>query len=196
MDDIDDFRTFYELADRIISEASKDDVAEAARLLALNVAHYQLKYGALPLENFAGVHRADDIDAKTAELLSAGMQKLVGAPFAFQSLDRSQGAQGRSARPGRNSKPIPARPLRRLPPPCMSAAALSVAPCARRRSFSLFFGGLRPPAVNPQAQARPGPVSPPFRASCARAHEPCAGRVIPLRPGRGCDGLPRSLPRD
>ena len=49
MDDIDDFHTFYELADRIIADASKEDVAEAARLLALNVAHYQLRYGALPI---------------------------------------------------------------------------------------------------------------------------------------------------
>jgi hypothetical protein len=48
MDDIDAFRTFYELADRIISESSKEDVAEAARLLALNVAHYQVKHGAPP----------------------------------------------------------------------------------------------------------------------------------------------------
>lgn len=49
MDDLEEFRTFYELADRVIHGASKEDVAEAARLLAMNVAHYQLKYGALPL---------------------------------------------------------------------------------------------------------------------------------------------------
>ena len=69
----------YALADRLIDGASKEDVAEAARLLALNVAHYQLKYGAMPFENFAGMLRANDIDAETAELLSAGMQNLVGA---------------------------------------------------------------------------------------------------------------------
>jgi len=78
MDDLDDFRTFYELADRLIADASKDDVAEAAPLLALNVAHYQLKYGALPLENFAEMLRAQTIDHETAKLLSAGMQNLVG----------------------------------------------------------------------------------------------------------------------
>jgi hypothetical protein len=79
MDDIDDFRTFYELADRIIADATKDDVAEAARLLALNVVRYQLKYGALPFENFADMLRAQTIDLETARLLSAGMQNLVGA---------------------------------------------------------------------------------------------------------------------
>jgi hypothetical protein len=78
MDDLDDFRTFYELADRLIADASKDDVAEAARLLALNVAHYQLKYGALPINDFADMLRAQTIDPETAKLLSAGMQNLVG----------------------------------------------------------------------------------------------------------------------
>ena len=69
----------YQLADQFIDGASKEDVAEAARLLTLNVAHYQLKYGALPFENIAGMLRTDDIDAETSDLLSTGMQNLVGA---------------------------------------------------------------------------------------------------------------------
>jgi hypothetical protein len=73
MDDLNDFRTFYELADRLIADASKDDVAEAARLLALNVAHYQLKYGALPIDDFAEMLRAQSIDPETAKLLTAGI---------------------------------------------------------------------------------------------------------------------------
>ena len=79
MDDLEEFRTFYALADRLIGGAGKEDVAEAARLLALNVAHYQLKYGALALENFAELLRAESINPETAKLLSAGMQNLVGS---------------------------------------------------------------------------------------------------------------------
>ena len=79
MSDFDDFRAFYELADRLIDAVGKEDVAEAARLLALNVAHYQLRYGALPLENFADMLRTETIDEETAKILSAGMQNLVGA---------------------------------------------------------------------------------------------------------------------
>ena len=79
MDKLEDFRTFYELANRLIEESSKEDVAEAARLLAMNVAHYQQKFGALELKNFAEMLRADAIDARTAALLSGGMQNLVGA---------------------------------------------------------------------------------------------------------------------
>jgi hypothetical protein len=71
MDDLEEFRAFYELADRLIRSASKEDVAEAARLLAPKVAHYQIKYGTLPLENFADLLRAESIDPQTAKLLSA-----------------------------------------------------------------------------------------------------------------------------
>jgi hypothetical protein len=37
-------------ADQLIEKVSKDDLAECARLLALNVAHYESKYGDLPLD--------------------------------------------------------------------------------------------------------------------------------------------------
>lgn len=36
----DDLRAYFDLADQLIAGASKEDLAEAARLLALNVAHY------------------------------------------------------------------------------------------------------------------------------------------------------------
>jgi len=89
--DPDDFRTFYEFAGRLIDGASKEDVAEAARLLALNVAHYKLKYGALPLENFADMFRTESIDPETAKLLSAGMQSLVGSLGQVLGLDDGSG---------------------------------------------------------------------------------------------------------
>jgi len=79
MSDFEEFKAFYALADRLIAESDKETVAEAARILALNVAHYQQKYGALEFENFEEMLRADDIDEQTAALLSGGMQNLVGA---------------------------------------------------------------------------------------------------------------------
>jgi hypothetical protein len=79
MSDLEEFQAFYALAERLIAEAGKEDVAEAARILALNVAHYQQKYGPLEFENFEAMLRADDIDEQTAALLSGGIQNLVGA---------------------------------------------------------------------------------------------------------------------
>lgn len=40
--DLTTFRQYYAIADQLIAQASKDDLAECARLLALNLAHYEL----------------------------------------------------------------------------------------------------------------------------------------------------------
>jgi len=44
------FNQYLTLADQLASVATKDDLAECARLLAINVAHYQSAYGELPLD--------------------------------------------------------------------------------------------------------------------------------------------------
>ena len=64
-DDIEDFGTFYELANTLIADASKYDVEKAARHLALNLAHRQLGYGALALKSFTDMLRVQTIDSET-----------------------------------------------------------------------------------------------------------------------------------
>lgn len=49
------FERYYKLVDQLIEKMSKEDIAECARLLALNVAHYQAKYGELPLDEPLGI---------------------------------------------------------------------------------------------------------------------------------------------
>ena len=73
-----DFSTWLRLADHVLEAATKDQLAETARLLALNLAHYQLKYGDLPLENVEELLRTEEIDEETARLISTGMENLVG----------------------------------------------------------------------------------------------------------------------
>ena len=50
MSDISDFHRYTVLLDKLIKIADKEELAECARLLAMNVAHYEMRYGALPLE--------------------------------------------------------------------------------------------------------------------------------------------------
>jgi len=45
-----DLAAYLALAEQLLAGASKEDLAEAARLLALNVARYRQRYGDLPLE--------------------------------------------------------------------------------------------------------------------------------------------------
>jgi hypothetical protein len=47
MSDLSTFEQYNKPADLIIEKVGKEDLAECARLMALNVAHYQSKYGEL-----------------------------------------------------------------------------------------------------------------------------------------------------
>ena len=78
MSDFATFKQYYNLADQLFDNSSKDDIAETARLLAMNIAHYQMKYGALPLEDtlaFIGSGKPND---EQIDLLTNSMEILVG----------------------------------------------------------------------------------------------------------------------
>ncbi|OIR08831.1 hypothetical protein GALL_88240 [mine drainage metagenome] len=78
MTDISTFKQYYNLADQLIEKSSKDDIAETARLLALNVAHYQLRYGELPLDETLAMIGMANPNNEQIKLLADGMEILVG----------------------------------------------------------------------------------------------------------------------
>jgi len=78
MTDLSEFQQYYTLADRLIEDASKDQLAECARLLALNLAHYQGKLGELPLDETLAIINATEPNDEQAVLLRDGMEVLVG----------------------------------------------------------------------------------------------------------------------
>ncbi len=78
MADLSEFQQYYTLADRLIENASKEDLAECARLLALNLAHYQGKFGEVPLEETLAILDAPEPNEEQAALLRDGLEVLVG----------------------------------------------------------------------------------------------------------------------
>lgn len=78
MADLSTFEQYYKLADALIEQATKEQLAECARLLALNVAHYQSRFGEVPLEETLAMLDADAPNEKQATLLAFGMENLVG----------------------------------------------------------------------------------------------------------------------
>lgn len=78
MADLATFGQYYRLADQIIEKVGKEEVAECARLLALNVAHYQSRYGVLPLEESLAMIGMNNPNKEQIELLANGMEILVG----------------------------------------------------------------------------------------------------------------------
>lgn len=78
MSSISIFAQYNKLADQLIEKSSKEDIAEAARLLALNVAHYQSKYGEFPLDETLGMIGMTKPNEAQLQLMGEGMEILVG----------------------------------------------------------------------------------------------------------------------
>lgn len=78
MADLSRFTQYYKLADVLIERSSKEQLAECARLLALNLAHYQGLYGEVPLSDTLAMVDAPEPNDRQAALLADGMEILVG----------------------------------------------------------------------------------------------------------------------
>ena len=78
MADLSSFQQYYKLADVLIEQSSKDQLAECARLLALNLAHYQDLYGEVPLGETLAILDASEPNGDQSKLLADGMEILVG----------------------------------------------------------------------------------------------------------------------
>ena len=79
MAELDDFAAYNRLADSLIEHTTKDQLADVARLLALNCGYYQSRFGDVPQDVLLRMVRAEHLDSETATLLVAGMQNLISA---------------------------------------------------------------------------------------------------------------------
>ena len=79
MAELDDFAAYSRLADSLIERTTKDEIADVARLLALNCGYYQTRFGDVPQDVLLRMVSAENLDSETATLLVAGMQNLVSA---------------------------------------------------------------------------------------------------------------------
>jgi hypothetical protein len=78
MSDLSTFEQYNKLADLLIEKVSKEDIAECARLLALNVAHYQTKYGELPLDEKLAMIGMTNPNEEQIQLVTNGMEIFLG----------------------------------------------------------------------------------------------------------------------
>ena len=78
MSESSQFQQYLKLADQLAEHATKEDLAECARLLAFNVAHYEAKYGQLPLDETLELAYSDKPNEEQLKLLSSGLEIMVG----------------------------------------------------------------------------------------------------------------------
>ena len=77
MDTFNEFRDYWRLSEELIADATKDDLAETARILAMQAAHYARKYGELPIPDMTHL-LAKTTDEDSVTLLRDGTIALVG----------------------------------------------------------------------------------------------------------------------
>lgn len=68
----------YELADILIRKATKEQLAECARLLAVNLAHHQINRGEIPVEETLSLLRVSEPNDEHLNVLMEGMLNLIG----------------------------------------------------------------------------------------------------------------------
>ena len=71
------FAAYLTIADKMIEQASKEDVAETARILALHLAHYQAKHGEIPLRNSFDLLLRETLTDEQAGELADGFGVLI-----------------------------------------------------------------------------------------------------------------------
>jgi hypothetical protein len=79
MTEPEDFISYAFTADELIAKASKEQLAEVAKLLALNIGWYHQRYGDVPQAELLGMVRAETVDAAGKQLRLHGMQNLASA---------------------------------------------------------------------------------------------------------------------
>jgi hypothetical protein len=77
MDTFHEFRAYWQLSEEMIADATKEDIAEVARILAMQSAHYARKYGELPIPDMTNLLE-NTADEASVALLRDGTIALVG----------------------------------------------------------------------------------------------------------------------
>ncbi|MDQ3185137.1 MAG: hypothetical protein M3Q16_01480 [Pseudomonadota bacterium] len=78
MADASTFNQTYELANMLIKKATKEQLAECARVLALNLAHHQIKHGEVPVDQTLALLCTFEPNEEHLDLLVDGMVNLIG----------------------------------------------------------------------------------------------------------------------
>ena len=78
MTDMYRFNHYLTLADQLAKAATKEDLAECARLLAINIAHYESVHGPLPLAETLEMAYSDEPNQAQIDLMTRGMETMVG----------------------------------------------------------------------------------------------------------------------
>ena len=78
MTDLDEFKSYCDLADQLFKAMTPDQILECLRMLALHLADYRLRFGQIPRQDLLELAGATEFTDDHAQILKDGLQLLVG----------------------------------------------------------------------------------------------------------------------
>jgi hypothetical protein len=93
--EVEDFVSYTRLAGDLIEQASKEQLADVSRLLALNIGWYHERYGDVPQEELLKLVRVETLGEDGKCLLLHGMQNLVSALAEVMGVAEEGGEEAR-----------------------------------------------------------------------------------------------------
>ena len=76
--DLDEFKSYCVLANRLIDAMSKGELAERLRVMAVHLAEYQRRFGEIPRPHLLELAGATELNDDQARMVRDGMELLVG----------------------------------------------------------------------------------------------------------------------
>lgn len=84
---------FSKLVDRLAGDASKDEMADVARLLAVHVGHYERRFGALPLDDAIELLETRALSEDQAGWVADGLENLALAIASIKIEEKAPSVQ-------------------------------------------------------------------------------------------------------
>ncbi len=72
-----EFQAYWQLSEDLVALATKDDIAEVARILAMQLAHYTRTFGELPIPDMSHLLATAGDDENSVTLLRDGTRAFV-----------------------------------------------------------------------------------------------------------------------
>ena len=76
-EDFQRFGAYLKTSDLLLELASKEEIAEVARVLALHVGHYRTRYGDVPITESLQLLATEKVTDEMAVTLASGFEALV-----------------------------------------------------------------------------------------------------------------------
>lgn len=83
--------TYIQITDALIAQTSKEQLADVARLLAINLGYYAERYGAVPQDELMALIKTETLNDEHTGLAAAGMKNPIAALMEVTGLQYSLG---------------------------------------------------------------------------------------------------------